>query len=630
MTSTINPANPATGSGMLSAVIRANFAAAAHDIQRLQQMYGGTSAPSGPESGQDFLDQSAVPWTWKKYDGAAWVELGLIDPTDHTVSNTVKELFLSGKTDTAQSWGGASGAVNTFAAPGGWFEREVTVQTDSLGHTAKTWMVQFTGLDNAATSGGIDEYGQLILGDLFGSYPWLYEAGQSWSLAGTSGDGHNGAPLGRIKGDLAVGDLLCFGGADSQGIQGQQIGRMITGAFPSFVSLNCSEYDTRDTSPVDARITEIGGAFIQVYPASTASAGPGPLTAALLPAITATGSGYAVGEMITAAGGTHSKAAQIRVRSVNGSGGVTAADIRVGGIYTIAPVAGALTQASTTGTGTGATFTATFQAPPNLGYEGAVNIIAYNPDGAQNIYFRGRSAANLLAELARVTDTGMAIGAPTTMGAGTLNLQGDLFDDEQGPTGTAGSGYVRANSPIVTGAMNLGSLGAAGGVAGVLAFGGISGTVDGFQIGNNFAGGLGSVSALKIYPVSTTSGYSQMDGAGNWSFGAALTLRAVISPTTLSGNVNDYNPTGLANAQTVRINGGASDRNITGLAGGAEGRVLTIVNVGTTNNLTLTNQDAGSGAANQFLLTANKVLAPNVAFTLRYDGTTGAWRPLVG
>ena len=40
-----------------------------------------------------------------------------------------------------------------------------------------------------------------------------------------------------------------------------------------------------------------------------------------------------------------------------------------------------------------------------------------------------------------------------------------------------------------------------------------------------------------------------------------------VAPTTLVGNVNDYNPAGLRPADTLLINGGAADRQITGLTG---------------------------------------------------------------
>jgi hypothetical protein len=56
-----------------------------------------------------------------------------------------------------------------------------------------------------------------------------------------------------------------------------------------------------------------------------------------------------------------------------------------------------------------------------------------------------------------VTSTnGMAVGTPTggAKGSGTLNLQGDLWDNGVDATGTAGSGYVRASGATVTDQIN--------------------------------------------------------------------------------------------------------------------------------------------------------------------------------
>lgn len=115
---------------------------------------------------------------------------------------------------------------------------------------------------------------------------------------------------------------------------------------------------------------------------------------------------------------------------------------------------------------------------------------------------------------------------------------------------------------------------------------------------------------------------------GNITVAGTLSLTGAISPSQITSTQNDYSPPGLTAASTLRLNTDAS-RSITGLAGGADGRILTIVNVGTTP-LVLTNQDAGSTAANRFLLKSDTTLALDQSVTLRYDGTTARWRPLSG
>jgi hypothetical protein len=107
-------------------------------------------------------------------------------------------------------------------------------------------------------------------------------------------------------------------------------------------------------------------------------------------------------------------------------------------------------------------------------------------------------------------------------------------------------------------------------------------------------------------------------------------FRTEITPTALSGNVNDYNPTGLDSAFTVRLGGGAASRDITGIASGREGRVIRIVNIGATNNLVLKNQNASSASANRFLLTGDWTLVPNQVAALQYDVASAMWRPFQG
>jgi hypothetical protein len=78
--------------------------------------------------------------------------------------------------------------------------------------------------------------------------------------------------------------------------------------------------------------------------------------AALVESITTGGSGYAKGDDVPLAGGTSTTPVVLRVLDVDGSGKITAATVKTPGSYSVAPTT-AMSQASTTGTGTGATFT---------------------------------------------------------------------------------------------------------------------------------------------------------------------------------------------------------------------------------------------------------------------------------
>lgn len=119
-------------------------------------------------------------------------------------------------------------------------------------------------------------------------------------------------------------------------------------AVTATVNAGGSGYAVNDT------ITIAGGAL-----ASLTTGAASVLTVSSLrlntASINAAGSGYAVNDTITLAGGTASVAAVITVTAVN-AGQITAATVSTPGTYTVAPTS--FTQASTSGSGTGATFNA--------------------------------------------------------------------------------------------------------------------------------------------------------------------------------------------------------------------------------------------------------------------------------
>lgn len=101
-----------------------------------------------------------------------------------------------------------------------------------------------------------------------------------------------------------------------------------------------------------------------------------------------------------------------------------------------------------------------------------------------------------------------------------------------------------------------------------------------------------------------------------------------ISPSQITSNQDNYSPTGLSTASTLRINSDAA-RDITGLAGGADGRIILIHNIGSFT-ITLKNSSGSSTSTNRFLLTSDLALASNTSVMLQYDSTTTNWRLLGG
>jgi hypothetical protein len=104
----------------------------------------------------------------------------------------------------------------------------------------------------------------------------------------------------------------------------------------------------------------------------------------------------------------------------------------------------------------------------------------------------------------------------------------------------------------------------------------------------------------------------------------AFNFAGIISDLGLVASQNNYAPTGLAGATTVRFSSTGSI-DITGLTGGVAGRLMVLQNVGT-NAIVLRNENASSTALNRFALNADITLSTNQTVALLYDGTTARWR----
>ncbi len=105
----------------------------------------------------------------------------------------------------------------------------------------------------------------------------------------------------------------------------------------------------------------------------------------------------------------------------------------------------------------------------------------------------------------------------------------------------------------------------------------------------------------------------------------ALKITGVLSPSQITANQNNYAPTGFADATMLRLSTDANGRELTGLAGGADGRVIFLHNIGSTT-LVLKDDDASSTAANRFALYQETTLNGDECVVLQYDGTSSRWR----
>lgn len=103
----------------------------------------------------------------------------------------------------------------------------------------------------------------------------------------------------------------------------------------------------------------------------------------------------------------------------------------------------------------------------------------------------------------------------------------------------------------------------------------------------------------------------------------------VISPSALTGDVTDYAPTGVGTAVAFRIDPGAAGRVINSLSGPTSGRWAFILNISSTQTLTLLHDDGATGtAANRFLCPNNVsvVIPPNGVREIWYDTASSRWR----
>jgi hypothetical protein len=116
--------------------------------------------------------------------------------------------------------------------------------------------------------------------------------------------------------------------------------------------------------------------------------------------------------------------------------------------------------------------------------------------------------------------------------------------------------------------------------------------------------------------------------SGNATLPHGLLLTGVVAPAEISANVNDYSPAGAAGAAVLQLSADAA-RNVSGLAGGSEGRVVSLINVGGPP-ITLLDDSAASAAANRFAFGGHLTLMAKQGALLRYNGTAARWQSISG
>lgn len=127
--------------------------------------------------------------------------------------------------------------------------------------------------------------------------------------------------------------------------------------------------------------------------------------------------------------------------------------------------------------------------------------------------------------------------------------------------------------------------------------------------------------------------YDVVFAKSGYSFPAAASsdllldnLASVLSPASLSGNQNNYNPTNGLAASIWRLTSSTSVT-ITGIIAGTNGQHLVLINVGT-NLITVSHESGSSDAASRIVVGtgADAVLVGGGSLSLIYDTTTARWR----
>lgn len=109
----------------------------------------------------------------------------------------------------------------------------------------------------------------------------------------------------------------------------------------------------------------------------------------------------------------------------------------------------------------------------------------------------------------------------------------------------------------------------------------------------------------------------------------AMTWTGDITPTQIAANTDDWAPTSFSTSTVLRASTDTNGREVRGLAGGADGRIILLHNVGSFT-LVLTDEAGTSTAANRFALFADITLNPDQSTMLAYDATSSRWRVIGG
>jgi hypothetical protein len=269
---------------------------------------------------------------------------------------------------------------------------------------------------------------------------------------------------------------------------------------------------------------------------------------------------------------------------------------------------------------------------------GNVNIGSVFRSNAVNIGMVGTSSIQSTVNIANTSNASgtqtVAIGS-NAKAANSLTLQG-------GSTGGINlQGFTNINASL-NNATNINT----GSSTSLVSIGGGSGTfaLDTTNIDISAGGAISGVTDYTQgsgnFNMSGSTG-TFATGSGNVSLNGDVSVTAGKNLTVAAGDVyfrrgTDYSATGTTNdvafgsGPVIRLTG-ASAQTITGIAGGANGRILTLINAGS-NAATLSNSSGSSSPANQIITGTGSdlSLAAGASVSLVYDSGSSRWRVIGG
>jgi hypothetical protein len=150
----------------------------------------------------------------------------------------------------------------------------------------------------------------------------------------------------------------------------------------------------------------------------------------------------------------------------------------------------------------------------------------------------------------------------------------------------------------------------------------ITANAAGASVINSSGAGAGTPQNLSLQASSVTGMTIETVGAA--TFPNAVRRTNVIAPAQLTSNTDNYNPTGLATATTLKINANGAI-NLTGIVAQPAGTILTVRN--TAANIITLKHEVTSTAANRFNFPSGNDIALNIhsVVELIYDGTATRW-----